>query len=1112
MSDRWVVPWLFKVQAAGVNWWDEQGRLGYEGPLLDTGVDPGFLQLRWLLHPLLGLPREAFMVWRATPPAIMTTPQQLADELDWEPLESVGLPVDETWNDTGYALDEQGPLEAPLSPPDAALQRLQRGAPRLGWPPLSLAFDGQTASMPAWEPSDLYGYWKETRDNHLTQSLQAMLRALPNPYDHAGFIVQDSAAAGLIHLKPRLLGGPDDAVAARQPAQSEWHPLGLLALAVGSDPLASLLYGFGTALYSEPNALYMVTIRHHLTIGGQDFEFELADVIRLNPQSQPPDTPLGLSAGLLSRNHLSRLDAPILDNVGVHWERPANPVFSAEDHGAVYSVDAPITGLAASYCIGRIGPQWHQAEILLTRRAEEIGGWLPYVMSKPEHDGPVLFVDSLPRATTIGAQVIGDPLSRDYQYGVAAQDIFGRWSQWQTVGYQTANEPPQIPAILSVQLDPAGQLTVDVSWDWSERSPEFIELSGAFEDDPNTPLLAARLQFGGGDQTTAPAPVTVIPLDPDRAELNTWGAPQDRSPLQRGVRLYRLKSTLALNFAGRPKRVFQVRARGQCHLHHVMIPGWNVSPFGLPSQTTVVDPTPPGLPNLDVERPIWASLPDASGTCRAILRWPGEAGMQYVLYEATETALLDLLPNHAAGTDTAAPFTARLAAVRAAHLPRSRSAFRRVQQALIPAALPQTTFEVGLPPGSRIMHFYALTVMSPNQVESAWPDNTQFFAVAAPHLVVPFPPALTATPQPEAPAPTLRLRIEAPPGPAIGRVELYRTSLETLATDVDHMGPPIQVLAVNGPELVYDDPVTPSWRPYWYRAVAWSADDANTGAVGARSRPSPAVSAFVPPAAPPDLRALRVEQTAPGGQAALVSWVSAAPTFATPYGAHHVVLTAFDPAPAVAARFEQALGDIPQVAAPSPTPPADLAAGTISAVGNTYYAWLGRPVPGQPFSLAVKVIDPLGRISQAQIDVPDIQVLPVPVLSDIAVVTVDQDHYYDGDGLVIIGFQITSPMDSTLLAAYQLAFTVDYPDPMIDHPCRITQPLSAIPSGTDAEARQWVTAHEAAGVGLFRVIDGPDDASYRFFAWCFSAGYDYETGVMLTDPNGQSTSTSYKLG
>ena len=465
MSDRWVVPGLFKVLAAGVNWSAEQHRLDYEGPILDTDVDPGYLQLRWLLHPLLGLPREAFMVWHSPLPAIMRTPQQLADELDWEPLESVGLPVDDAWADTGYALDEQGPLDAPLPPADAALQRLKRGAPRLGWPPLRIAM--QTLNIPVWEPPNLDAYWDLTRTNRLTRGLQTMLRALPNPHDHAGFSVQASAAMGEAFLKPHQWGGPVDAMAADQPAQSEWHPLGLLALAVSADPLASLLYGFGTALNAEPDDLYMVTVRHHLTIGGQEFDFELADVVRPNPQSKPPDPPLGLSARLLSRNHLSQLDAPLLENVGVQWDRPPNPIFSADNHDTAYTVELPTTGLAASYGIARVGPAGFQYEVLLTRRPEEIGGWLPYVMSKPQDNRPALFVDQLARAATLDGNTIGHALRQDFQYIVAAQDIFGRWSQdWAVVTYQTTDEPPQIPAILSVQIDLNNLLTVDFSWDW----------------------------------------------------------------------------------------------------------------------------------------------------------------------------------------------------------------------------------------------------------------------------------------------------------------------------------------------------------------------------------------------------------------------------------------------------------------------------------------------------------------------------------------------------------------------------------------------------------------------------------------------------------------------
>ena len=44
------------------------------------------------------------------------------------------------------------------------------------------------------------------------------------------------------------------------------------------------------------------------------------------------------------------------------------------------------------------------------------------------------------------------------------------------------------------------------------------------------------------------------------------------------------------------------------------------------------------------------------------------------------------------------------------------------------------------------MHFYAVTAVSPNQVESDFPPNSkQFVAVAAPRTRVPPPPSLEAT-------------------------------------------------------------------------------------------------------------------------------------------------------------------------------------------------------------------------------------------------------------------------------------------------------------------------------------------------------------------------------
>ncbi len=69
-----------------------------------------------------------------------------AQDLDWQKIEIVGLPVDQTFNNVLNLDEQQGLVGAPQDPPDAALDRFRRGAPFYGWRPLL-----DTGSLaPAW--------------------------------------------------------------------------------------------------------------------------------------------------------------------------------------------------------------------------------------------------------------------------------------------------------------------------------------------------------------------------------------------------------------------------------------------------------------------------------------------------------------------------------------------------------------------------------------------------------------------------------------------------------------------------------------------------------------------------------------------------------------------------------------------------------------------------------------------------------------------------------------------------------------------------------------------------------------------------------------------------
>ncbi|CCF85652.1 hypothetical protein [Nitrolancea hollandica] len=972
MIERWVVPWLFNVQAARVDWGQEQERLRYDGPVLQTGFDPALVQLRWLLHPVLGQPLEPFMVWRRKQPGGSATPQEMANLPGWEPVEIVGLPVDDSWANSQYLLDGQGPVGNRMDPREAALRRLQLGAPRIGWPQLTSG----ALSLPPWEPCDLNDYLKELLQGRLLRGIRTMLTENPDPLAHAAFVEREVEPANLRRLKPRLFGTDASAGAAiEQPSRAEWHPLGLLALSAGSDPLASLALGFGTALFDNEGDMYMVSVRHRLTIANQEFEFELAGVVTMNSQALAPKAPTGLSATLLNRNRPLVLDGPGSDSVGVRWTRPLNPAFSAQPPTAAYP---------SSFAVGRFGPGPHDAQILLTRRPEPLTGWLPFVPSQPAEAQPVLFNDHLNRATIVSGEVVADPVPMLATYAVAAQDIFGRWSTWRTTGYNATGEAPQAPSILAVQLDPSGELTVDFSWDWSNRSPEFMELTAAFEDDPANRLFTARLQFGGDIQPET-AGKQVIPLTPGRAESTGWGTPQDAGQPEPGVRYYRLSTTVPLSFGGKRSRTLLVQARGQCHVHQVKIPNWNVSAFGPPKKAMIYDPAPPPPPRVP-EAPQWASLPDVAGVSRAVLSWSGDPSVAgYALYEVTETALLAALGRP--GPDTAQPFTDRLAVLRYANLPALRSSFRRVRDDLIPPGTPMTSFEVALPRGSAVLHLYAVTAFSHNQQESAWPSNSkQFIAVAAPRLAVPDAPALEANPTSVNGQPAVNLRIMVGAGSPVKQIELYRTRDELLAASVDTMGPPIVTLNVTGAELAFTDTtMTPGWRRIWYRAVAWSADDDLKGLVAARSPSSAKISVLLPPQTAPAVADLRVNEPGSTQSESLVSWSSNAPVPVTPLGPHTAALEATDGTGNFTLHLSGRLDTMPFFNSLADLPPANPADRKIIRVGvpgtppYRFFSWVPRPAPDQAFQVTAKMIDPLGRIGRFTADVPPLPIPSTPI-------------------------------------------------------------------------------------------------------------------------------------
>ena len=133
--------------------------------------------------------------------------------------------------------------------------------------------------------------------------------------------------------------------------------------------------------------------------------------------------------------------------------------------------------------------------------------------------------------------------------------------------------------------------------------------------------------------------------------------------------------------------------------------------------------------------------------------------------------------------------------------------------------------------------------------------------------------------------------------------------------------------------------------------------------------------AVLPPAAAPSIVNLRVNQEGSSDIASLISWESDVPVSVTPLGPHVTTLEAVDAAGNILVRARgqvDALTNIPSPAAMPPPDPVEHVIYRYDEEGAVprFYAWGLRPAADQPFHASVAMIDPLGRVSRAEADVP----------------------------------------------------------------------------------------------------------------------------------------------
>lgn len=934
----------------------------------------------------------------------------MANGAGWRPIERVGLPIEpDQLNGVYYNSDGQGPQGAPMSARDAAIDRLKKWGPRLGWAPL--------AGLPPWRAPDPWGLVEEFEQDLRGALIEVMNRRPPPDLDR-------QALEEIVVRLPRLrqINGParglNSAVTSDR-SQARVRPLQAVTAAVASDAWASLTLGFGTGadIGEIRGGLddFMVTapwkgMLRIIPPGATAFPFlnlpeppevaveidrDLAAIVLSPLARREPAAPSPLVAQVAFAEGAPSLDAPYrmaaMVTTDARASLPGRPRTAAY---ALARYDAPGKG---GYAM---------------RAHPKAGGWLPLAAALPipaplKSPDPALPPGkSVLRESGLPAPISGPP--QLHQYAAAAVDLFGQWGPWSTAWLSLGAADVQSPGVAAVRTKaiagPAGEdpcsltVTVDLTWDWRERRCAEMSLAVDVYDPAPPPLsigepalsptpgwtvvtISILFDADGAPSTAAPG-VTVHAVSEDGNTVYPGAHPA-------GVIARTFRATLSsvpVTFGQKLEKAVATYARAI----EVVRPGeW--SAWGYSREAAIApNPIPPKTPApLPAVYPNWASLPDPAGFSSAPVVWTPSGAPGYRVYLATETALLAAcgMP----GPRLTDGYGDRMQALfdlykTADNLPKLRSAYRKVDEQTLnpPLADGVMRHEVALPRGSKLIHCFIVVGVTPANVVSSWPtpdaDGRRAF--------IPFAiPAPLRTNEPEvvvtlddAGVPIAVVRIGGATAPR--KINLYRSSDARLARSVGTMDLAAAVTPdpAHWSQTIIPDVTAPTgWRRLHYRASALAADDPDHAHM---ALPATSRGAFALLRPPPDAPAINLVANAPGSTAsvALVSLVTDAPQATTDVG-DHVLSLVVEVDGAAPDRFSAPLAGLRVF-----DTMADLLAASDPAAyvmqGGAPHLFLRRErPPAGDLAITVDLVDPLQRSRRVNIVVPIPAAPPAPVIS-----------------------------------------------------------------------------------------------------------------------------------
>lgn len=938
----------------------------------------------------------AVLVNGHSPSVAITSLHDIVNADDWVPLEFVGLPVDSPLGD--YDTQDQGWVDAPERPFDAAVRRILRGAPPLGWD----AITPGGVQAPAWEEPDPVALVEELR--------KLVFPAVEPLYDpglpeFAQMITEAWTSVTAPHH--------DEARTSSLPTRTDVRPWAVLGLTAQVDPFLNLATGFGSAYAVEPlgddqipiggNEL-MVTAKYGNTLapgervvegqplpsgrGSAEFAAYAPRGARLS-QIAAPTQASATRAGLVEPRNP---DEPWGESIRLSYRRTlASAMLGTPTQQAAIVADA---GAPA-------------AEPIIERRDPQ--GWRTVAVSPDAPQGQPGF----DRASLMHAPAT-IPLGsggRFVSYGLAVADVFGVWSPWRDIPY-AGNEPaPELPAIVTAKLDTryAGStaapttLEVDVATEWTQRRASRIDVRVVFRPAPPPPPPAAPVP----DPNVVPADgfardlaVTFSGDVPTGigctvVELNEEGtAPLGGEPRGDGARRYRLTASVpTLDFA--TVRRWEASLWTRRHL----LTGPSPTPYGARTDIQAASPLPvhPLPPPLLPDVPL-ASLPDASGCSHAAVSWSLAAGADArtaVVWECAETALRQTAGLSPQADPTDSP-SERLVALRAAYdalsPDRQRGVFRRIAE--VDAAA--RTADVTLPRGSTDIHLFAVTIVSSTAIESPWPQGTggtqpheHLRAVIAPRLTRPEPPVVRSAPVAVGAGVETLLRLEAASAIPVERFRLLRTRSDRAALRADTMGPPFAEVtaapkldggtpvldAVTGTPVYaaqWQGPLPPAWTPWLVRAIAVpQAVEPQKAIRGLHSPASDIVSLVAAPETPPVLEDLVSAETDASHTGLVVRTATTAPVAAVALGEHtlRARITGAGPTPIDVGPVSLAALD----ETPLTTPPGGAAVwqrGPRAAGRSPLALWFERADAAASVTVEAVLTDPRGRTTTRTLTIP----------------------------------------------------------------------------------------------------------------------------------------------